>query len=165
MAVGADADYNSPVVGGYVAQYKSWQWTQWCMLFITLAVYIAALPMKETYKPIILKKRAIKAGIPIKSEGKDIKRLIVLKFVRPVHMLSTEVISPHASYTLLLTVQLTPLSRLYSSSLSTQASPSPFSSSYSQLSLSSSHVHHTRSNHTRSVSRSFLSVSASSSAV
>ncbi|KAE8838398.1 hypothetical protein PTNB73_03586 [Pyrenophora teres f. teres] len=79
-----------PVVGGFVAQYKSWQWTQWCMLFITIAVYIAALPMKETYKPTILKKRAIKAGIPIKAEDKDVKRLIFMKFVRPIHMLSTE---------------------------------------------------------------------------
>ena len=109
--MGADADYSSPVVGGFVAQYKSWQWTQWCMLFIIIAVYIAALPMKETYKPIILKKRAIKAGTPIKSEGKDIKSLIVLKFVRPVHMLSTEVISPHVSYTPLLTVQVTSFSQ------------------------------------------------------
>ncbi|KAI1596533.1 ProP Permease of the major facilitator superfamily [Pyrenophora tritici-repentis] len=80
-----------PVVGGFVAQYNNWQWTQWCMLFITIVVYIAALPMKETYKPIILKKRAIKAGILIKDEDKDIKRLFVLKFVRPIHMLSTEI--------------------------------------------------------------------------
>ncbi|PZD31927.1 MFS-1 domain containing protein [Pyrenophora tritici-repentis] len=70
-----------PVVGGFVAQYNNWQWTQWCMLFITIVVYIAALPMKETYKPIILKKRAIKAGILIKDEDKDIKRLFVLKFI------------------------------------------------------------------------------------
>ncbi|KAI1528420.1 ProP Permease of the major facilitator superfamily [Pyrenophora tritici-repentis] len=84
-----------PVVGGFVAQYNNWQWTQWCMLFITIVVYIAALPMKETYKPIILKKRAIKAGILIKDEDKDIKRLFVLKFVRPIHMLSTEVSRQH----------------------------------------------------------------------
>ncbi|RMZ67594.1 MFS multidrug resistance transporter [Pyrenophora seminiperda CCB06] len=79
-----------PVVGGFIAQYKGWQWTQWCMLFVTVAVYLAALPMKETYKPIILKKRAAKAGIHVKSQDKDLKRLFALKLVRPIHMLSTE---------------------------------------------------------------------------
>lgn len=93
--VGDDANYNSPVAGGFVAQYKGWQWTQWCMLFITIAVYIAALPMEETYKPIILKKRALKLGTPVEEEGKDIKRLIVIKLVRPLHMLFTEVSLPN----------------------------------------------------------------------
>ncbi|KAF2846222.1 MFS multidrug transporter-like protein [Plenodomus tracheiphilus IPT5] len=52
-----------PVVGGFVAQYKSWRWTQWCMIFITLAIALAGLPMKETFKPIILERRAKKAVI------------------------------------------------------------------------------------------------------
>jgi hypothetical protein len=66
------------------------------MLFITSIVYIAALPMKETYKPIILKQRAKRLGLPTKAAHKDMKQLIVLKLVRPLHMLSTEVSPPNA---------------------------------------------------------------------
>ena len=61
------------------------------MLFITVTIYIAALPMKETYKPVILKRRAKSLGLPVQYEEADIKRLIVLKFIRPLHMLSSEV--------------------------------------------------------------------------
>lgn len=61
------------------------------MLFITVVIFIAALPMKETYKPIILKKRAKKLGLQSDAEDVDIKRVIALKLVRPLHMLFTEV--------------------------------------------------------------------------
>lgn len=63
------------------------------MLFITLAIYLAALPMKETYKPTILQRRAKKLGLSIKPPAGDtsIKRTVVLKFARPMHMLFTEV--------------------------------------------------------------------------
>ncbi|KAF9698028.1 hypothetical protein EKO04_004127 [Ascochyta lentis] len=83
-----------PVVGGFAAQYKGWRWTQWCMIFITLAIYIASLPMKETYKPIILARRAKKLGLVTKPTGDTqaaaMKRSIVTNLFRPVHMLLTE---------------------------------------------------------------------------
>lgn len=88
----ARADWHSPIVGGFIAQYKTWHWTQWCMLFITLSIFLMALPMKETYKPIILKRRAKKLGLesPV-PQGAGLKRTLVLKFARPMHMLFTEV--------------------------------------------------------------------------
>ena len=63
------------------------------MLFITLVIFVVALPMRETYKPIILKKRAKKLGfeVTVNSDGVSIKRTIILKFARPMHMLFTEV--------------------------------------------------------------------------
>ncbi|CAN9154833.1 unnamed protein product [Alternaria alternata] len=79
-----------PVVGGFVAQYKTWKWTQWCILFLALFVYIIALPMSETYKPIILKKRAKKQGIVTKQETADLTSEIVMRFIRPLHLISTE---------------------------------------------------------------------------
>ncbi|KAJ4372912.1 hypothetical protein N0V83_003203 [Neocucurbitaria cava] len=83
----------SPIVGGFVAQYRDWRWTQWSNLFITLVIFGIALPMKETYKPIILKKRAKRLGLHVKveSDGASIKRTFILKFARPMHMLFTEV--------------------------------------------------------------------------
>jgi hypothetical protein len=81
-------------VGGFTAQYKNWQWSQWSMIFITLAAFIFALPMKETYKPVILKQRAKKHGLVLVNnqlEGAKLKNAVVLKVLRPFHMLFTEV--------------------------------------------------------------------------
>jgi hypothetical protein len=74
-----------------VAQYKTWRWTQWCMLFLAVFVYAIALPMDETYKPIVLKKRAKKHGIATKQETPDLKSEILMRFIRPLHLISTEV--------------------------------------------------------------------------
>jgi MFS family permease len=82
-----------PIIGGFAAQYKSWQWTQWSMIFIALAAFLIALPMRETYKPIILARRAKKHGIipPADPAAAKVKTAIALKVVRPLHMLCTEV--------------------------------------------------------------------------
>ncbi|KAL5116646.1 hypothetical protein ACEQ8H_005395 [Pleosporales sp. CAS-2024a] len=82
-----------PVVGGFTAQYKTWQWSQWCIIFVTLAAFIIALPMKETYKPIILEQRARKLGmtpprVPTKSQS--VVKVLATRILRPFHMLYTE---------------------------------------------------------------------------
>lgn len=88
-------DAYSPFIGGFAAQYKGWRWTQWCMEFISLAVYIAIIPMKETYKPIILKRRAKKSGIQHPETdvrgATAVKRTLVQNLLRPIHMLFIEV--------------------------------------------------------------------------
>lgn len=86
-----EADLIRPIVGGFVAQYKTWRWTQWCQIFVTLIAAIVALPMKETFKPIILKKRAKKHGLEVPQTGPGLKSAVVLKVIRPLHMLFTEV--------------------------------------------------------------------------
>jgi ribosomal protein L34 len=63
------------------------------MIFITLAAFLFALPMKETYKPIILKQRAKKHGLVLKddqAEGAKVKNAVMMKVLRPFHMLFTE---------------------------------------------------------------------------
>jgi hypothetical protein len=66
------------------------------MIFITLAVYIVSLPMKETYKPIILARRAKRLGLDTKSTGNEggaaMKRAVIVGLFRPMHMLATEVL-------------------------------------------------------------------------
>ncbi|OCK79152.1 MFS general substrate transporter [Lepidopterella palustris CBS 459.81] len=82
-----------PVVGGFAAQYKTWRWTQWSILFISVAVYLTSLPMRETYKKIILKRRAARLGIePPKSPTgiAALKTLLTITLFRPLHMLATE---------------------------------------------------------------------------
>lgn len=65
------------------------------MIFATLVIYIASLPMKETYKPIILARRAKKRGLEIKPTQSDggaaMKRAVIVGLFRPMHMLATEV--------------------------------------------------------------------------
>jgi hypothetical protein len=65
------------------------------MIFVTLAIFIASLPMKETYKPIILARRAKKLGLDTEPTGSPgaaaMKRSIITNLFRPMHMLLTEV--------------------------------------------------------------------------
>lgn len=64
---------------------------------ITGAVYLAALPMKETYKPEILRRRAKRLGIKPVGTGMakhiSAKKSVMQGLVRPLHMLVTEVSS------------------------------------------------------------------------
>lgn len=63
------------------------------MLFIALTVFLGALPMNETYKKIILERRAKKRGISsVEAVGSAVvKKTVVQNFLRPMHMLVTEV--------------------------------------------------------------------------
>jgi Major Facilitator Superfamily len=84
-----------PIIGGFASQYKSWRWTQWCLLFVCVAVYVLSLPMQETYKKKILEKRAKKLGLEppkrtLPSGFAAIKFLLTVTLVRPVHMLLFE---------------------------------------------------------------------------
>ncbi|KAK4539456.1 hypothetical protein LTR36_010933 [Oleoguttula mirabilis] len=85
-----------PVIGGFVAQYKGYRWTQWCTIFIALAAYAFILPMQETYKKIILKRRAKRMNIAAPAAATQVKGLAYFKLLvtvtlaRPVHMLVTE---------------------------------------------------------------------------
>lgn len=84
-----------PAVGGFAAQYRGWRWTQWPILFLLIPVYLYSLGMKETYKKIILQKRAKRLGIPPPAKvGPSglaaVKFLITVTLFRPVRMIFTE---------------------------------------------------------------------------
>ena len=84
-----------PVIGGFAAQFKGWRWTQWCTIFIAVAAYALVLPMSETYKKVILSRRAKKHGVegppkpPVKGWAYA-KLLLTITLARPLHMLVTE---------------------------------------------------------------------------
>ena len=84
-----------PLVGGFVVKAKGWRWTQWTILFFIVAFYIPIVLTKESYKKIILQRRAKKHGV----EGPPHEELSALDFlrhfartqlIRPLHMLFTE---------------------------------------------------------------------------
>ena len=83
-----------PALGGFAAQHKGWRWTQWLILFITVPTYLYSFGMKETYKKIILQKRAKKLGLPPPPNGLTglaaTRFLITVTLFRPIKMLFTE---------------------------------------------------------------------------
>ena len=85
-----------PVVGGAVTIHKSWRWTQWTILFGLVVVFIMTITQSETYKSVILRRRARKLGLSTgnsndKSTRSDRAKLFLTKTVlRPLHMMTTE---------------------------------------------------------------------------
>lgn len=84
-----------PVIGGFVVYYKGWVWTQWTTNFVTLLPFIILLPTHETYKPVILRRRAKKRGLTdtdvVQAVPMDkIKMLLKVTMVRPLLMLYKE---------------------------------------------------------------------------
>ncbi|KAK0910553.1 hypothetical protein LTR57_015809 [Friedmanniomyces endolithicus] len=76
-------------------QFKDWRWTQWCTIFIALAAYLTILPMSETYKKVILQRRAKRLNIPPPptppmSALTQLKILVTITIARPLVMLATE---------------------------------------------------------------------------
>lgn len=84
-----------PLLGGFVTQYKNWQWTQWVTLFIIAISWFSSLGMSETYKKIILQNRAKRLNIAgpkqmFPSFWAQMKFIMTVTLLRPVNMLCTE---------------------------------------------------------------------------
>ncbi|KAJ5697948.1 hypothetical protein N7488_011632 [Penicillium malachiteum] len=85
-----------PLAGGFILQERSWRWTQWVAIMLALATYIPIFFTKETYKGVILRRRARRLGLSdaTSSQKSSFKRKLRHFFVtlikRPLHMLFTE---------------------------------------------------------------------------
>lgn len=83
------------LVGGWVAQYKGWRWSQWTTLFLGGTVWIMALGTKETYASLLVRQRAKRLGLPlpphpIPTGAAGLKQLVTVTLTRPLVMLATE---------------------------------------------------------------------------
>lgn len=84
-----------PLAGGFVLQTRSWRWTQWVAIFVSVATYIPVLFTKETYKGVIIKRRARRLGLHDNASQKSsfqktLRYFFVTLIQRPLHMLFTE---------------------------------------------------------------------------
>ncbi|KAI9692543.1 MAG: hypothetical protein M1822_006774 [Bathelium mastoideum] len=83
-----------PVIGGFVAQYKDWRWTQWVTLFASVPIFLIGLTTKETYQKVVIKRLAKKEGKPLPPQGPSgkaaVRFLLTLTLIRPFAMLLTE---------------------------------------------------------------------------
>ncbi|KAL4900444.1 hypothetical protein BDW74DRAFT_95566 [Aspergillus multicolor] len=85
-----------PLIGSFVVEQKGWRWTAWTPLIMAAVVHPPALFIRESYKPILLRKRAEKlmgdGVLPVRSQTAMtlFKEFITSTIIRPLHMLFTE---------------------------------------------------------------------------
>ncbi|PKY03243.1 MFS general substrate transporter [Aspergillus campestris IBT 28561] len=87
-----------PIIGGFVFQYLGWRWTNWIVLIMGGVVLALMVCIKETYAPLILRKRAEKQRKETQNpkwwtryDGeKDLKSLLKTSLSRPFMMIITE---------------------------------------------------------------------------
>ena len=73
---------------------KSWRWTQWIILMLTAFMYILVLFMKETYKKVILRRRARHDSTATVSKAArfaaTLEESLNVTCIRPLHLLVVE---------------------------------------------------------------------------
>ncbi|KAK5174739.1 uncharacterized protein LTR77_001821 [Saxophila tyrrhenica] len=84
-----------PIIGGYVTESKNWRWTQWVILFGIVFAFALTAPMSESYKAVLLKRRAKKLGIEPPPEFntsalQSLKYFVTKTVSRPIQMMFTE---------------------------------------------------------------------------
>jgi multidrug resistance protein len=80
-----------PLIGGFVVQEKGWRWTAWVVLIMAAVFHPCAMFLRESYKTIILQRRARKEGVQVENGSKvRLRMLVTSTIIRPLHMLLTE---------------------------------------------------------------------------
>lgn len=83
-----------PVISTFSAQKKGWKWPMYINLIFAGLILIPVLLCPETYKPIILRKRAAKRGIKLKAEAvpavQKMKFLVSVTLATPIKLLFVE---------------------------------------------------------------------------
>jgi len=80
-----------PFVGGFAVMNKGYRWTNWAELMVLGAAGILSLFLSESYKKIILRRRAKRRGIELPPAPRPpVKVLVQLLLLRPLSMLALE---------------------------------------------------------------------------
>ncbi|KAF2706139.1 benomyl/methotrexate resistance protein [Pleomassaria siparia CBS 279.74] len=87
-----------PLLGAAVTRDLGWRWTSWLILFFTIVLVVLPVPFYiESYKPVLLRRRAKKRGLPVPKSPleslpwhKVISTYATTTLNRPLHMLFTE---------------------------------------------------------------------------
>ncbi|CAK7198398.1 hypothetical protein SEUCBS139899_001059 [Sporothrix eucalyptigena] len=87
-----------PVLGAFACR-KGWRWTQWTIVFFAaFSIIVALIGGRETYHPVIKRRRAKQLGITLPPEDlrpdipwlTRIYNFITIGLIRPLHMLVAE---------------------------------------------------------------------------
>lgn len=84
-----------PLIGAFAADGKGWRWTQWTILFFAAAIHPSALYLRESYKPVVLQRKAKVLGLegpsgPQLTVWETTKHFLTSTIIRPLHMITTE---------------------------------------------------------------------------
>ncbi|KAJ5153691.1 Major facilitator superfamily [Penicillium coprophilum] len=82
-----------PVIGSFVVNRKGWRWTQWTTIFFAILTGITILIAKETFHPIIKRRRAKELGLelpPSSPLSSKLRLFLTISLFRPISMLLTE---------------------------------------------------------------------------
>ncbi|GAB1201125.1 hypothetical protein APSETT444_010512 [Aspergillus pseudonomiae] len=83
------------LVGGWIAEYKDFRWSQWTTLFLGAALWVYSMGAQETYAIPIRRRLAKKMGLPpppkpIPDGLAGVRMLMTVTLARPLYMLITE---------------------------------------------------------------------------
>ncbi|KAL4788796.1 major facilitator superfamily domain-containing protein [Aspergillus venezuelensis] len=83
------------LIGGWVVEYKKWQWSQWTTLFLGAGLWVFSFGAQETYAKPIMRRQAAKLGLPVPPSPitpgmAGIKAILTLNLTRPLYMLLTK---------------------------------------------------------------------------
>lgn len=83
------------LVSGFVVIERGWRWTQYTTIFCIIAFYIPIIFTPESYKKVILARRARRLSPAVRSPAarsmvEAIRHTVLVLFLRPIHMLVTE---------------------------------------------------------------------------
>lgn len=83
-----------PIIGGFAAEHKDYKWAaSWVLLMFMGAILPFLLLVPETYKPIILRRRAKKRGYKViepKVDAAALKAMATFVLLKPLEMLVME---------------------------------------------------------------------------
>ncbi|KAH3680551.1 hypothetical protein WICPIJ_008242 [Wickerhamomyces pijperi] len=83
-----------PVISTYAAQRKGWKWPMYINLIFAGLILVPVVLCPETYKPILLRKRAIKRGLKLKTDSipaaDKLKFLFSVTLLTPMKLLFVE---------------------------------------------------------------------------
>ncbi|KAJ5893818.1 hypothetical protein N7495_005509 [Penicillium taxi] len=82
-----------PVIGSFVVNRKGWRWTQWTILFFAIFTMLTAITARETFHPVIKRRRAKVLGQilpPSPPLSSHLRKFATVSLLRPVQMLVTE---------------------------------------------------------------------------
>ncbi|KAL7786494.1 major facilitator superfamily transporter [Trichoderma afarasin] len=86
-----------PVIGGFVTHRKGWRWTQWTIIFFsTFSLLLGLIFGRETFHPILKKRKAKQLGQPIPPPPPlrmRLKLFMTVALFRPLLMLVIEPIT------------------------------------------------------------------------
>ncbi|KAF2166921.1 hypothetical protein M409DRAFT_54685 [Zasmidium cellare ATCC 36951] len=79
-----------PIIGGFVAQYEGWRWTQWVALLAVLPIIAGIFTMRETYHKLLVRRREEALGLLPSIPSPKLRVLLTVVLVRPLHMIFFE---------------------------------------------------------------------------